>query len=196
MCTKKLGDKTAHPNGRFCQEKPSETAGPKAKGLSSNAPSKDGILMFEESDDESEPQSEEELSALTADGLRDMQVALRKIRSDGRHGPANLEDRLAVLSSVLGVEMESRSLDDLPIDQFDLSRKPRHAGYHAWTRLVFSKLAVPMLLDSGATTNALWEEVIMAIIAETLRAFSAGELTQDSERYPIVKIYKLSLIHI
>ena len=30
----------------------------------------------------------------------------------------------------------------------------------------------------------------MAIIAETLRAFSAGELTQESERYPIVKIYK------
>ena len=146
--------------------------------------------MFEESDNESEPQSEEELSALTADGLRDMQVALRKIRSDGRRGPPNLEDRLAVLSNVLGVEMESRSLDDLPVDQFDLSRKPRHAGYHAWTRLVFSKLAVPMLLDSGATTNALWEEVVMAIIAETLRAFSAGELTQDSERYPIVKIYK------
>ena len=73
--------------------------------------------MFEESDDDSEPQAEEELSALTADGLRDMQVALRKIRSDGRRGPPNLEDRLAVLSNVLGVEMESRSLDDLPIDQ-------------------------------------------------------------------------------
>ena len=130
--------------------------------------------MFEESDSEGEPQAEEELSALTAEGLRDMQVALRKVRSNGRDSSFNLEDRLSVLSSVLGIEMESRSLDDLPVDQFDHSRKPRHAGYHAWTRLVFSKLAVPMLLDSGATTNAMWEEVVMAVIAETLRAFSRG----------------------
>ena len=36
--------------------------------------------MFEESDAEDEPQAEEELSALPPDGLRDMQVALKKIK--------------------------------------------------------------------------------------------------------------------
>ena len=93
-----------------------------------------------------------------------MQVALRKIKANAQDECFGLEDRLDVLPSALGVEMESRSLSDLPLDQFDLSRKPRHAGYHAWTRLVFSKLAVPILLDSDATTNAMWEEVVMAII--------------------------------
>ena len=190
VCKNKLEDKAAHPNGRFCVDPP-ETTGPKAKPqLASNAAGKDAVLMFEESDSEGEPQAEEELSALTAEGLMDMQVALKKVRSNGRDTSFHLEDRLSVLSSVLGIEMESRSLDDLPVDQFDHSRKPRHAGYHAWTRLVFSRLAVPMLLDSGATTNAMWEEVVMAIIAETLRAFTSGELNQKSERYPIVKIYK------
>ena len=61
ICGKKLGDKSAHPNGRFCQ-KPPEAPGPKAKCLSANATSKEGTLMFEESDNESEPQAEEELS--------------------------------------------------------------------------------------------------------------------------------------
>ena len=102
--------------------------------------------MFEESADfDDEPQAEEELSALSSGGLRDMHVALKKIKANAQDESFGLEDRLNVLSNVLGVEMESRSLDDLPSDQFDMSRKPRHAGYHAWTRLVFSKLAVPVL---------------------------------------------------
>ena len=110
--------------------------------------------MFEESDAEDEPQAEEELSALAPDGLRDMQVALKKIKANMQGQSFGLEDRLNVLSTVLGVSIESRSLNDLPADQFDLGRQPRHAGYNAWTRLVFSRLAVLILLDSGASTNA------------------------------------------
>ena len=49
-----------------------------------------------------------------------------------------------------------------------------------------------MLLDSGATTSALMEEAVMAVIAETLRAYSEGELTLQSELYPVVRIYKYS----
>ena len=121
-----------------------------------------------------------------------MQVALKKIKSNAADESFRLEDRLNVLSTVLGVAIESRSLNDLPPDQFDQGRQPRHAGYNSWTRLVFSRLAVPILLDTGASTNAMWEEVVMAIIGETLRAFTEGELTRQSERYPIVKIYKYS----
>ena len=68
--------------------------------------------------------------------------------------------------------------------------QPRQAGYNATTRVAFSRLAVPMLLDSGSTTCAILEEVVMAIIAETIRAFRAGEITQKSDTYPVVRIYK------
>ena len=58
--------------------------------------------VLEESDTEDEPPAEEELSALTAEGLRDMQVALKKIRLNGRGEAFKLEDRLAVLSTSWG----------------------------------------------------------------------------------------------
>ena len=95
---------------------------------------------------------------------------------------------MAFLSNVLGVEIESRRLDELPEDQFTIREHPRHAGYNAWTRLVYSRLAVPMLLDTGSTEGALMEEVVMAIIAETIRAYTAKELDQKSELYPVTRI--------
>ena len=63
-----------------------------------------------------------------------------------------------------------------------------HAGYSASTRPVFSRLATPILLDTGSTSNALWEQVVMSIIAETIRAYSEGELDHKSELYPVVRI--------
>ncbi len=101
-----------------------------------------------------------------------------------------MDDRIAILATSLGVPIESRKLSELPEDQFTMAAQPRHAGYHASTRVVLSRLSVPMFLDSGATTSALMEEAVMAVIADTLRAYSEGELALQSELYPVVRIYK------
>merc|ERR1712023_376548 len=95
-----------------------------------------------------------------------------------------------VLAECLGVPIESRCLSELPEDQFTLREYPRHPGYYAQTRVVLSKLAVPILIDSGATTSALMEEAAMAVFGETMRAVTEDGLTHDSELYPIVRVYK------
>ena len=116
-----------------------------------------------------------------------MRPALRAL--EGGVG-ASLDDRMNVLAECLGVPIESRCLSELPEDQFTLREYPRHAGYYAQTRVVTSKLAVPLLLDTGATTSALMEEAAMAVIGETMRAVTEDGLTHASELYPIVRVYK------
>ena len=70
-----------------------------------------------------------------------MRPALRALKG-GAGG--NLEDRIAALASCLGVPIESRKLSALPDEQFTRAAQPRHAGYHASTRVVLSRLSVPM----------------------------------------------------
>ena len=159
------------------------------KGIASGARGEgdEDFAIFEGEDSDEAP--EESINALHRVGLQDMRPALRALKG-GAGG--SLEDRIATLASCLGVPIESRKLSELPEEQFTRAAQPRHAGYQASTRVVLSRLSVPMLLDSGATTSALMEEAVMAVIAETLRAYSEGELTLQSELYPVVRIYKYS----
>ena len=57
-------------------------------------------------------------------------------------------------------------------------------GLSAQTRLVYGRLAVQTLLDTGATCCAQAEEVVLAILAETIRAVENGEMTTEDEHYP------------
>ncbi len=68
---------------------------------------------------ESDSADAEELSVLGADslrkcGLRDPQPALRQVK---KKGVLKLAERLETLSSVMGVEIESKSLSELAEDQ-------------------------------------------------------------------------------
>ena len=125
-------------------------------------------------------------------GFTDFAPAVGVLRR--AHPKESLEEKFAALSSVLGLDMQERSLDEFDDSQFTHLEKPRHPGYNTSTRVVFSRLAMPILLDSGSTTCALMEEAVMTIAAEAIRAFDAGELTKESDIYPIVRL--LSLIHI
>jgi hypothetical protein len=183
-----------HPQSHYAEYvPPAEGGGPAKKGKGGSRLASGATRAGEEDfvireGDDSDDEDMDEINSMQAAGFRYMKPAIRSLKAcDG-----SFEDRIAAMAACLGVPIESRSLGELPEDQFTLRARPRHAGYHASTRLVLLKLAVPLLLDSGATTSALMEEAVMAVIAEVMRAFQEDGLKQDDELYPIVRIYKYS----
>ena len=82
------------------------------------------------------------------------------------------------------------SLDRLPSDEFAVRKRPRPAGYAAQTRLFFGGLAVPALLDWGATCSAIPEEVVCVLLEYTLELVNSEKIKSDSELYPITRIEK------
>ena len=178
-----------------------EPAAPKAKAKAEPKDKKKGARLAsgakKEGDEDcvvyedggSDGEAEDSVLSLVAAGLRDLQPALRALKVG--YG-ASLDDRINVLAEFLGVPVECKTMTELPDDQCTLRENPRHPGYHAFTRVVMSRLAVPLLLDSGATTSALMEEAVMAIIAETMRAVTEDGMTAESPLYPIVRIYRYS----
>ncbi len=141
-------------------------------------------VLFEESDIVPDTLS---LLDKASGRLRDAGAALRSVLKD-REKP--LGYKMQQVTEQLGLTFQERSLDDLPPDQFSQREYPRHAGYSASTRLVYGRLAVPMLLDSGASCCAQPEEVALMIIADAVQAIREGVMTMESEEYPIVTMYR------
>ena len=68
------------------------------------------------------------------------------------------------LSSLLSLAKQSgrikiTSLSELDPGWFHVRQNPRPAGYAAQSRMYFGGKSIPMLLDGGATSSALPEEV-------------------------------------
>jgi len=97
------------------------------------------------------------------------------------------------LSSLFTLAEESgrikiTSLADLDPGWFVVRENPRPAGYAAQTRMYFGGKAIPMLLDGGATSSALPEEVACMLIEYVLEETESGRLGEDSRLYPIVRM--------
>ena len=75
--------------------------------------------------------------------------------------------------------------DSAMVDTKKFARPP---GYSAQTRLFFGGLAVPMLLDYGATVSAMPEELACVILQAALDKVQDGTLSRTNELYPISRI--------
>ena len=84
--------------------------------------------------------------------------------------------------------IEVRSMSGLPGDWYQTFRHARPPGYAAQTRLFFGGLAVPALLDYGATVSAISEELACVIIQNSLDKANAGEIDPDSDLYPLSRL--------
>ncbi len=69
------------------------------------------------------------------------------------------------------------SLGVLPEEEFEKRRSPKPPGYAAQTTLHFGRKPVLALLDWGATSSAIPEEVACLLIEYTLAEVAAGRMT-------------------
>ena len=72
------------------------------------------------------------------------------------------------------------SMDELPDEQFVEQAAPRPPGYCAQTVLRFGQLGVTSLLDYGATSSAIPEEVACMLIEYVLAEVAAKRLRVDA----------------
>ena len=82
------------------------------------------------------------------------------------------------------------SLSALPNEMWTERESPRPAGYPAKTVLYFGGKPIEALLDWGASSSAIPEEVVCILIEYTLECLQEGKLSQDSRLYPIVRMEK------
>ena len=75
-------------------------------------------------------------TAMKDAGFTDFAPAVSALRQMEQ---SSLEDKFASLSSVLGIQLENKSLDEFDEDQFTRLQRPRHPGYNASARVVFSR---------------------------------------------------------
>jgi len=82
------------------------------------------------------------------------------------------------------------TLDDVETDEFEMKDTARPPGNSSQALIRFGGQECVALLDSGATCSALPEEVAVAIISHALRQVEKGVYTQESPKYPVVRVQR------
>ena len=76
-----------------------------------------------------------------------------------------------------------KSMDDIPKGRVHLKARSAPVGYSAMTSVAIAGLTIPALLDSGASTSAIPEEVFLAILEAADRRDECG-----SKRHAVLQI--------
>ena len=70
--------------------------------------------------------------------------------------------------------MRYKSMDEIPNSRIHMKARSAPVGYAAMTSVSIGGLTVPALLDSGASTSAIPEEVFLAILEAADNREKAG----------------------